>query len=429
MNKCNHNFDYLRPLKAAHLKSWYDKPFECRKDLQVFHYENATILPLKRFSEDNVMFGRGGVLDSNGKYIEISAIEARVQGAYRVEDVDKQDKKVVYCGYLVNQWGHFLVEGVARLWYYLKSDDTIDKYVFFIDENETRDIKGNYKEFLELLGVWDKTEIINKPTQYREVVIPELSRKRRIYYSQEYNDTFEAVAKNISINPQWSKADKVFMTRSGLAKARKFEFGLEMLDSFFENNGYKIISPEKTPLSELIYYIRNANDCASIAGSASHNMLFAKANQKFIIMEKISINDDDQPDINRLKDFDSVNIDSEIAVYPTNFTGPCIFAYDGLFKKYSQDNQMLPPDKKYCTKRYINHCFKQYYKTYIQEYGYGWYMADWYYKYHHIEYIHEAYEDSLNYYSEYIFRKKPIFIYQIFQWHYIKQRVKSLLTK
>ena len=73
---------------------------------------------------------------------------------------------MVYCGYLVNHWGHFLVEAVNRLWYALKNDQTVDKYVFFLDEGQEREIKGNYKEFFQLLKIWDKVELINTPTKY-----------------------------------------------------------------------------------------------------------------------------------------------------------------------------------------------------------------------------------------------------------------------
>lgn len=39
----------------------------------------------------------------------------------------------------------------------------VDKYVFFLDENEEREIRANYREFLELLGIWEHLEIINTP--------------------------------------------------------------------------------------------------------------------------------------------------------------------------------------------------------------------------------------------------------------------------
>lgn len=35
------------------------------------------------------------------------------------------------------------MEGVARLWYFLENDSSVDSYVFALDEGETREIKGN----------------------------------------------------------------------------------------------------------------------------------------------------------------------------------------------------------------------------------------------------------------------------------------------
>ena len=53
---------------------------------------------------------------------------------------------MVFCGYFINHWGHFLVEAVSRLWYFIQEDNTqIDKYVFVVGENEHRILKGNYK--------------------------------------------------------------------------------------------------------------------------------------------------------------------------------------------------------------------------------------------------------------------------------------------
>ena len=117
------NYSFLRPLKAAALKEWYSTSFGKKEQLKVEKYRNATILPLKRFDGDDLLFGRGGVVSENGEYIESSAIDQRVQFSYEHTDYFFVDEKVVYCGYLVNQWGHFLIESIARLWYFLKKDD------------------------------------------------------------------------------------------------------------------------------------------------------------------------------------------------------------------------------------------------------------------------------------------------------------------
>ncbi len=422
----NHDFSYLRPKKAKSLKDWYDQPFHCREDLKILNLMNATILPCKKLDGDNLIFGRGGVIDENGEYCSLSSIENRVQGSYKFSEYDQKDEKVVYCGYMVDQWGHFLVEGVCRLWYYFKNDATVDKYVFFIDYSEQRKIKGNYKEFLQLLGVWNKVEIINRPTKYREIVVPELSRKRTVYYSQEYKSIFEAVAKNVKADPSWQKHEKIFLTRSNLPKAKEYEFGMGMIDSFFRNNGYTIIAPEKISLSELIFYLRNADVCASIVGSGAHNVLFAQDDKRVVLIEKQALNDDDQVDINRLKHFDAVNVDS-ISLYPVNFSGPCLFVYEGMLKKYADENEMEAPDKQYYKENYINQCLKKYMKKYVNEYGYHWYMVDWYCKY--ADYIYEAYCHGAAFFEDYLSRRKPIFAYQYFQWHYIKQFIHHILKR
>lgn len=421
------NIDFLRPKKSISLMKWYDEDFK-KKEPTSNVYKNATILPLKKFEEDNFLFGRGGVVNESGEYIAESAIENRVQNSYKFTVDEVKDKKVVFCGYLVDHWGHFLIEAVARLWYFLKNDTSIDKYVFFVDFNENRTLKGNYREFFDLLGILDKIEIISKPTKYREVVIPELGYKWTDYYSDNYKNIFNTIANNIKIDNNWIPYKKIFFTRSQFEKAQEVEFGLDMLDNYFENNGYKVIAPEKLSLSEMIFLVRNTDICASLSGTLPHNMLFAKDNQKLLIIERNIINNEIQVNVNKIKELDVTYIDANIAIYPINLgLGPFIMAYPGMLKKFTEKNNYLAPDKKYYSENYLNKCFKKYMNKYKKFYSYQWFMEEWTEQY--VDYIHEAYYDSLNYYGDFICGIKPYKFSQIFQIHYIKQFIKRLIGK
>ena len=243
------HYDYLRSKKAGRLKQLFECEFTENEHLTTWRGTNATILPLRRVTGDQIAFGRGGVVDGNGDYVELSAINDRINYKYEFTDAPYDDSKVVYCGYLIDQWGHFLVETVARLWYFLENDETVDKYIFFIEEGSSRKIKGNYKEFFQLLKLWDKIDIINRPVTYREVIVPELGYDRRSGYSQKYKKIFDTIASNVDIDPTWRTPDKIYFSRSQLAKASGMEFGLEALDDFFATNGYEVIFPEKMPLS------------------------------------------------------------------------------------------------------------------------------------------------------------------------------------
>ena len=61
--KCDLRF--LRPQKAEWTQKWYDT-LPLRENIKYSVHENAVIFPLKRFQNDNLMFGRGGCNDFGG---------------------------------------------------------------------------------------------------------------------------------------------------------------------------------------------------------------------------------------------------------------------------------------------------------------------------------------------------------------------------
>lgn len=419
------DYRYMRPKKAAALKQWCDFPVEIRENPTIWQGSNATILPLRK--DPSLQFGRGGVVDCNGSYVDMSAIPLRVQHSYPFENAPFRDEKVVYCGYLINHWGHFLIEAVTRLWYFMENDTTIDKYVFFIEENANREITGNYLEFLKLLKIWDKLEIINTPTTYREVIVPELGIVCRESYTPKLLKVFDAVAENVVADPSWETPEKIFYSRSQFKKGIPFEFGFECIDNFYEKNGYTILYPEKVPLSRMIHYIRNAKVVASLSGSLPHNMLFANQCQKLEIVERLVINDDNQTDVNRLRELDVTYIDANMPVYSVNFVGPVIMGYNENLQRFAEDNGYCAPDAQYLTERYRKRCFQRYMKAYEDLYDYRWFMEDWFAQF--AESLYEGFQAGLSYYGDYLNRKKPYRWYHYFEFHYWKQFVKRLLGR
>lgn len=421
------DYSYLRPKKADALKKWHETDFPNISSLRVQREPHATILPLRKVDGDSLLFGRGGVVDQNNNYVPLSALDDRVQSAYDFTISEYVDQKVVFCGYLINHWGHFLVESVTRLWYFLEKDPSVDKYVFFIEENSEREVQGNFRAFLELLTIWDKVEIINKPTQYREVVIPELSLKLRGYYSPKYIDVFDTVANNITVDPSWCKYKKIYFSRSQLAKNRFFEFGFEALDNFFSRNDYKILFPEKLPLAEMIYYIRHAEVVATVSGTLPHNMLFANQNQTLQIVERCVVNNDYQVHINIMKNLHTVYIDANMPVYTVSMAGPFIMGYNDILERFANDQGYIPPSPKFLTEKYKRTCFAKYMRTYIDMYQYHWYMDDWYIPF--TDYLLEASEAGKQYFNDYLAMHKPFLWHHYFEFHYWKQFIKRILKR
>lgn len=420
------NYDYMRPIKAERLKPSYDGVEELTVPLNAESYKNAILLPGKILNGKDVV---GGLVDKNDDFVEESRIYPDVFGGYYdYEIAEYKDEKVVFCGYFKNHWGHFLVEVICRLWYFLKNDKTIDKYVFVVDENEERVIKGNFKEFFVLLGVWDKLELVNKPIQYREVVLPQRGCQRPIYYSKEYKSIFDYIASKVKVDPSWEKADKIFFTRSQLKSAEHSDIANEMLDNYFDRNGFKIVAPEKESLSYQIFLMQNASEFACISGSLALNLMFAKDESKVLMMERLVATNEYTVLTNSAKNFDVVHIDSYIGIYTTDLaSGPYMSFYKGYLEKYTNDNNMRPPDDKYISKSYEKKCYQKYMKIYKKAYGYSWYMYDWEEK--NIGAYRECYKDSLIYFGDYIYGLKPFKLSHYFELRYIKQAIKRIIRK
>lgn len=424
------NYSFLRPLKATALKEWYEAPFEKKEELRVETYKNATILPLKRFKGDNLLFGRGGVVSENGDYINLSAIKDRVQFSYIFSNSSFVNENVVYCGYLVDQWGHFLIEAVARLWYFLKKDPSIDHYVFFVNENEKREISGNYQEFFKLLGIWDKISIINQPTRYKEVVIPELGYNRIKSYSGQFKEIFSKVSHAAitehSASNSSTKHLKIFFSRSQLKNIKKREFGLEIIDNYFQKNGFTILYPEKVPLSELIVYIKKAEEIAMFSGSVHHNILFADDNKKIILIERNVINNEIQVDINRMKNLSVDYIDANTPIYTVNLSyGPFIMAYNKYLEQYTSSRKFVTPDSKYYSQKYRNKLFKKYMICYAKAYRFQWYMDNWCIKYTNT--FREAYNESFQYFGDFLTGRKPFRLIHYFGLNFWNFKLQKLI--
>lgn len=423
----NVDYSYLRPKKAAWLKRMYDSSFVQKDNLSVWSGANATIFPLRDTREAGILFGRGGVVDENGNYVPLSGINGRIYNSYPFTSPNCSDHKVVYCGYMVNHWGHFLVEAVTRLWYVLEQDPTVEKYVFFLDEGEDRTIKGNYRKFFELLNIWDKVEFINTPTTYREVIVPEISFHCMQYYSPKFLAIFDALAENIVPDPTWETYDKIFFTRSQFAKGNGYEFGMESLDSYFSNNGFATLAPEKLSLDQMIFCIRNAREVASISGSTPHNMLFASTGQKVTILERLVMNDDHQVCINRMRQLNATHIDSNFNVYSVDFCGPYLLGYNHILERYTNSNNMNPPDRFFRSEKYMDRSFCQYMRSYHDNYAYRWFMPGWYSEI--ADSLYEAYEDNYPRFQDYLDGNKPFLRQQYFQLHYLKIMIKRILRR
>lgn len=390
IGNCDKNlYLYLRERKKVTYQLRYMSRRFAKKGLSYWEYKHATIIPQKKYPQDKVMFGRGGVMDETGNYIETSGIKNRIYGKYNYTVSEYKDERVVYCGYFIKHWGHFLVEAITRLWYFLEEDCLVDKYIFFVGmKSEDLKIEGNFREFFRLLGVLDKIEIINQPTSYREVIVPALSYSEGDYFSQQYKDIFARVVKNAMAETGKVAYKKVYFSRSKFQRRGCGEFGKDMLDKFFERNGFERICPEELTLSEMIAIIQNAEILAAPSGSAAHNALFDKDGKKWIIVERCASNNPCQIEINKMKKLEVSHIDANLSFWPVTYgPGPFIYWCNSKLKEFSEKEKFdMSPLDEFKSVEYLKSLVNSYLSCYHKP-GSRWEWA--------MEELKEAYAESM----------------------------------
>ena len=234
------------------------------------------------------VLGYGGVLFSNGLLCKESEIRAkhlrdRFGGGYEVntEQIECDDREVVYIGLYRSQWGHFLLEGLSRLWVLQEINITDAYFVFTSNEGFPQ---NNALRLFSILGIKrEQLILVSKPTRFKKIIVPESSYVPGHYWTREYKNIFDTILeKNVYNGDTYNK---IYLSRTRLRKDH-LEIGEKLFQDFFESRGYKIIYPEMLLIDEQIGILCKAKSIASLNGTIAHNIVWCKNIKEQIILNK-----------------------------------------------------------------------------------------------------------------------------------------------
>lgn len=229
------------------------------------------------------------------------------------------DETVVFAGggYIFSHFGHFLLEGLARLYPALDEKYKNIKFVFVVGR-KTKSLPAFVMNFLSGLGIGpDRIILINKTTRFRGVYVPPQGAVITQYISPIMGPVYDAISQNLG-NADIETYDKIYLSRGKMNDGRTF--GENKIEKIFYKNGYKIIYPEKLPLSHQITLARNCKYMAGTAGTALHLALFMRAPGTVIQIKRNSLPGDSaeiQNDICVARDLDFIYIAGSIEKIPT----------------------------------------------------------------------------------------------------------------
>lgn len=253
-------------------------------------------------------------------------------------DLDYIDEDVVFIGALSKHYGHFILEGLARLWFFLETTNLKFKCIYISESGPD--------QFTESFGLFGldphKLQRIDVPTRFRKVLIPEPSIRLSDYYHQKYHETVTRIRD--SVPPR--NFDKVYFSKEGISNSRAV--GEVIIQGVFASNGFQIFYPEKMSMLDKIAVLRGAKVFVASSGTNVHNSVFLGDQCECVCLNRSAHYYAVQFMIDIMKKLDSVYIDAYI--FPNRKRnldpiGPFLFGPTKYLFDFFENN-------KYCYSRF-----------------------------------------------------------------------------
>lgn len=258
------------------------------------------------------------------------------------EEVEYVDEEVVFIGAMPKHYGHFILEGLSRLWFYLEASNKRYRAVYISDEGEDR-----FLEFMQFFGIESENiRKIEKPTRFRTVIVPEQSIRLHDYFHQNYKLTIERIKQ--AIEPVSN--EKVYFSKKERRNDRAI--GEEPIARVLSNNGYKTYYPELMSLRETVAVLRGAKRFAATSGTNIHNAIFLEDGATSVCLSRSAHFHPVQTMIDRMKNLKAIYVDAYIFGLGINWSsGPfLLFPTRYVFKYFASEGmsfQRLNLYKKY----------------------------------------------------------------------------------
>lgn len=415
--------DYMRPEKAAMMRRKRE-PFLNPPMHELREIGNGAVIPAFRHESGELLTG---VVDADNSFVDMS------REVYHPHDIEEKaaaaefvmrDETAVYVGYFNSHWGHFTVDCLPCFWFLWEHTDA-DKYVFSFDEEKTPEIPHNIREALELLGVWNKVEIISSPTRFRHLYVPTKGLVSEEYMLPESIKVFDRIVENALNTPcDRPLPDKLLMSRARLPKAKLNDLGTENVEGLFTANGFEAVYPEQMSLTELIWYLSRAKETVAISGTLMHNMLFAPQGSRLTVIEKYANINTFQSGIDLVRELNTTYIDAYYFIKPVEpGLGPFIMGPTPQLQQFAADRGMRYSIKPINPRATLRKFFTLYRRHYKRQWIMPWWLDA------ETGSMREAYDASQALFGPWLKGDKAVFVSDMLNPRFLARKLKSALKR
>ena len=278
-----------------HWKQICTKKYFSERPLEVKTVEGGIILPARPIDEKDGYHCRGGVCDRDLNFVAgyNNLPPPGKNGTYCIDEaypIDRaelvhSDDEVIFSGILVCHFGHFLTDCLSRMWYIVQNLDDTRKVIFLmLKTSRLQELKNWVYQMLDLMGLSeDRVVILDKPTQFKSVTVPDQAARIKFDYTKEFLAPFEHVRSRV----RPSNIKKVFLTRSANVVSLMHLCNQNYFEEFFRRRGFTVIAPETLSLTDQIALITGADEVVTFLGTLAHWSLFSHKGARWTFINRV----------------------------------------------------------------------------------------------------------------------------------------------
>jgi hypothetical protein len=238
---------------------------------------------------------KGALYDTNGHIIYDSVRKGGIHGDWVVSiapiviDPNTAHNDVIegnsaYLGNLYSHYGHFITEGLSRL-YDFQELDKFDNLLFtpFVFDYPKTETRPYHNYFFEQLSIEpSKVKILYETTKLERVtVFPQM---------WTLNDSVDSSLKSLYDHLRFIKSKISCDQENIFCSKRPSEHtshpdrisNQQLVEDLFQSNGFRTIFPEDLSVEEQMGIYKGSNLIVSTSGSTLHNILFGREKTRFV---------------------------------------------------------------------------------------------------------------------------------------------------
>ncbi len=254
--------------------------------------ENGIVFP----PEQSAMVQPCGVVDASGDYVWHGATwrKARpmmVPPTAPVVATAKLTGRHLFAGQNWAHFGHFMAEGMSRLWALDHLKEQPESIIFVPKRpGQSQDLKSYQQEFFDLLGIDIPIRVIEEPTQVEELIVPGQGFGIGLIAegTPHFRDFF---ANRFALDVKPDGPEGLYLSRTALGGLEGTVLAEQALEDNLAKNGIETFHPQQFSIAEQVARYRASTRVVSLDGSALHLFGFVgKPHQKVAMILRRSSN-------------------------------------------------------------------------------------------------------------------------------------------